>query len=87
MRGRRPSIALDWRAFRHGVDRSGVAEALDFSAIISEKRGQHFAGTHEWVFDAVEKWRVDQDAAKLFWLVGGGGTGKSVAAAELPFRI
>ena len=25
----------------HGIDRSGVAEALDFSAIIAEKRGQH----------------------------------------------
>ena len=71
----------------HGVDRSGVAEALDFSAIIAEKRGQHLPGTREWVFDAVEKWRVEQDAAKLFWLVGGGGTGKSVAAAELLARL
>jgi hypothetical protein len=71
----------------HGVDRFGVAEALDFSAIISEKRGQHLQGTREWVFDAVEKWRVDTDAAKLFWLVGGGGTGKSVAAAELLARL
>ena len=71
----------------HGVDRSSVAEALDFSAIIAEKRGQHLQGTREWVFDAVEKWRVDTDAAKLFWLVGGGGTGKSVAAAELLARL
>jgi hypothetical protein len=71
----------------HGVDRSGVAEALDLSAIIAEKRGQHLQGTREWVFDAVEKWRVDPDAAKLFWLVGGGGTGKSVAAAELLARL
>ena len=44
-------------------------KALDFSAIIADKRGQHLAGTREWVFDAVEKWRVDPDAAKLFWLV------------------
>ena len=27
------------------------------------------------------------EAAKLFWLVGGGGTGKSVAAAELLARL
>lgn len=71
----------------HGIDRSGVAEALDFSAIISEKRGQHLPGTREWVFEAVARWRVDPDSAKLFWLVGGGGTGKSVVAAELLARL
>ena len=71
----------------HGVDRSGVAEALDFSAIIAEKRGQHLPGTREWVFEAVMRWRTDPEAAKLFWLVGGGGTGKSVAAAELLARL
>ena len=64
-------------------NRSGVAEALDFSAIVNEKRGQHLPGTREWVFEAVMRWRTDPEAAKLFWLVGGGGTGKSVAAAEL----
>ena len=71
----------------HRTDRPGVAEALDFSAIIADKRGQHLKGTREWVFDAVEKWRVNPEAAKLFWLVGGGGTGKSVAAAELLARL
>ena len=71
----------------HGVDRSGVAEALDFSAIIAEKRGQHLPGTREWVFEAVMRWRTDAGSAKLFWLVGGGGTGKSVAAAELLARL
>ena len=71
----------------HGADRSGVAEALDFSAIINEKRGQHLPGTREWVFEAVLRWRTDADSAKLFWLVGGGGTGKSVAAAELLARL
>ena len=29
----------------HGTTRSSVAEALDFSAIINEKRGQHLPGT------------------------------------------
>ena len=61
----------------HGSNRSGVAEALDFSAIVNEKRGQHLPGTREWVFEAVLRWRTDADSAKLFWLVGGGGTGKS----------
>ena len=71
----------------HGTNRSRVAEALDFSAIINEKRGQHLPGTREWVFEAVLRWRTDADSAKLFWLVGGGGTGKSVAAAELLARL
>ena len=35
------------------ANRSGVAEALDFSAIVAEKRGQHLPGTREWVFEAV----------------------------------
>ena len=52
----------------HGTDRSGVAEALDFSVIIAEKRGQHLPGTREWVFEAVLRWRTDPDSAKLFWL-------------------
>ena len=71
----------------HGTNRSGVAEALDFSAIVNEKRGQHLPGTREWVFEAVLRWRTDPDSAKLFWLLGGGGTGKSVAAAELLARL
>ena len=73
---------------RDGTTRSGVAaRALIFSAIIAEKRGQHLPGTREWVFEAVLRWRTDADSAKLFWLVGGGGTGKSVAAAELLARL
>ena len=31
----------------HGTNRSCGAEALDFSAIINEKRGQHLPGTRE----------------------------------------
>ncbi|CAH0369639.1 unnamed protein product [Pelagomonas calceolata] len=71
----------------HGANCSSVASALDFSAIVNEKRGQHLPGTREWVFEAVLRWRTDADSAKLFWLVGGGGTGKSVAAAELLARL
>ena len=71
---------------RGGAHLPGV-EALNFSAIVYEKRGQHLPGTREWVFEAVMRWRTDPDSAKLFWLVGGGGTGKSVAAAELLMRL
>ena len=54
-----------------------------------EKRGQHLPGTREWVFEAVGRHRMGENVriAKLFWLVGGGGTGKSVAAAELLARL
>ena len=86
-RAQRAGISNQLYEKLHGVDRSGVAEALDFSAIIAEKRGQHLPGTREWVFEAVLRWRTDADSAKLFWLVGGGGTGKSVAAAELLARL
>ena len=79
-------LVATYPRLRGGEPLPGV-QALDFSAIIADKRGQHLAGTREWVFDAVEKWRVDTDAAKLFWLVGGGGTGKSVAAAEMLARL
>ena len=67
-RAQRAGISNQLYEKLHGVDRSGVAEALDFSAIIAEKRGQHLHGTREWVL-----WRTDPEAAKLFWLVGGGG--------------
>ena len=86
-RAKRAGISNELYEKLHGLDRSGVAEALDFSAIIAEKRGQHLPGTREWVFEAVMRWRTDPEAAKLFWLVGGGGTGKSVAAAELLARL
>ena len=81
--------AAEHPRLRGGPALPGVAKAsaLDFSAIVVEKRGQHLRGTRGWVFQAVAKWRADPDAAKLFWLVGGGGTGKSVAAAELLARL
>ena len=72
---------------RLGGERLPGVEALEFSAIVNEKGGQHLPGTREWVFEAVMRWRTDPEAAKLFWLVGGGGTGKSVAAAELLARL
>ena len=52
-RAQRAGISEQLYEKLHGIDRSGVAEALDFSAIIAEKRGQHLPGTREWVFEAV----------------------------------
>ena len=33
----------------------GGVDALDFSAIVNEKRGQHLPGTREWVFEALHR--------------------------------
>ena len=49
----------------HGSNRSCVAESLDFSALINEKRGQHLPGTREWVFEAVLRWRTDADLSLI----------------------
>ena len=57
------------------------AYLLDFSALRKEKAGQLLPGTREWIFDLVDAWLRDPGAAKLFWLMGGAGTGKSVVAA------
>ncbi|KAH8056945.1 hypothetical protein JL722_7168 [Aureococcus anophagefferens] len=35
------------------------------------------------VFDAVDDWLRSSDGSRLFWLMGGGGTGKSVSAELL----
>ena len=75
----RDAAAPAQRGLRGGAALPGV-EALDFSAIVEDKRGQHLRGTREWVFEAVDKWRRDAAAPQLFWLAGGGGTGKSVAS-------
>jgi hypothetical protein len=65
----------------------GGVDALDFWAIVNEKRGQYLPGTRECVFEAVMRWRTDPEATKLFWLVGRRRTGKTVAAAELLMRL
>lgn len=53
----------------------------DFRELLASNKARHFAGTREWLFDAVRKWlRTER---RLFWLVGGAGTGKSVVSAKL----
>jgi hypothetical protein len=59
-------------------------EAHDFSDLWHEKLAVHHAGTREWAFTEIFAWLdATSDATQLFWVMGGGGVGKSVLAAEL----
>src|SRR5689334_21926822 len=58
-----------------------ILQASDFSKLIEEKKSAHFEGTREWLFDAVRDWVCSP--RRLFWLVGGAGTGKSVVSAKM----
>ena len=62
-------------------------EAHDFTGLWHEKVAAHLAGTREWAFKEIFAWLdATSDAAQLFWLMGGGGVGKSVLTAELLHR-
>ena len=63
-------------------------EAHDFTDLYHEKIGAHLPGTREWAFKAILAWlnAAPTDTAQLFWLMGGGGVGKSVLTAELLHR-
>src|ERR1044071_8473450 len=37
----------------------------------------------QWLLEAVERWRKGDRSSRLFWLLGGPGTGKSALAAHL----
>lgn len=65
----------------------GQLKACDFAPLWKEKHQTHLMGTREWAFTAVEGWLRNPKASKLFWLTGGGGTGKSVLCAELLRRL
>ena len=60
-------------------------EAHDFTDLWREKHGAHLPGTREWAFKEIFAWlnAAPTDDAQLFWLMGGGGVGKSVLTAEL----
>lgn len=65
----------------------GALKACDFSSLVEAKQREHFPGTREWLFNEVENWLNSNDRTKrVFWLVGGGGTGKSVVSAQLMAR-
>ena len=63
-------------------------EPHDFTGLWHQKLGAHLPGTREWAFKEVFAWldAAPTDAAQLFWLMGGGGVGKSVLTAELLHR-
>ena len=70
---------------------AGRLQPHDFSEVFSEKLSAHLEGTREWAFSAVVDWLRTETAGretdKLFWLIGGGGTGKSVLFAEQLRRL
>lgn len=62
----------------------------DFTDLYQEKLAAHLAGTREWAFADIFSWLGSasaEDTVQLFWLMGGGGTGKSVLSAELLRRL
>ena len=61
----------------------GKLNAHDFTTIYIEKQAAHLEGTREWAFTEIFQWLDASASPQLFWLVGGGGTGKSVLGAEL----
>ena len=61
--------------------------AHDFSALFNEKLAAHLPGTREWAFAAIVEWLNGTSTSPLFWLMGGGGTGKSVLTATLHQRV
>ena len=74
----------------HGRLRLESAQGLwphDFSDFWHEKLVSQQAGTREWAFAEIIAWVNSTDAPQLFWLMGGGGTGKSVLTAALLDRI
>ena len=65
----------------------GKLLAHDFEALWAEKLEKHLAGTREWAFTDILVWLDKREAPQLFWLMGGGGTGKTVLTAELLRRL
>ena len=59
----------------------------DFRELWHEKKSAHLQGTREWAFAEILKWLDDPASPQLFWLMGGGGTGKMVRTAELLDRV
>jgi len=65
----------------------------DLRELVERKQSEHFRGSREWLFEEVREWvlgeREGADSGggagtkRVFWLVGGAGTGKSVVSAQL----
>lgn len=56
-------------------------QVCDLRELIEAKQREYFEGSREWLFDEVRDWVQSEE--RLFWLVGGSGTGKSVVSAQL----
>ena len=61
----------------------GTISALDFARLRREKCGLYMASTRIWLFEEIAAWIDNPGAERVFWLMGGAGTGKSVASAML----
>ena len=57
--------------------------ALCFDDLRASLTSAYMKGTRLWCFEAVKQWLGDGTSPKLFWLMGGGGTGKSVVSAQI----
>ena len=77
---RKESISLQ-------LPKSSNYVAFDFTELFHEKVSTHFDGTREWAFSLLTRWLSKQDAPRICWISGGGGTGKSVIAAEFLRRF
>lgn len=64
-----------------------VLEAVAFDIIKAAKLALYQKGTRLWVFAELAAWRKNAAGDKLFWLMGGAGTGKSVVSAVLLDRL
>lgn len=65
----------------------GVLKALNFADLEQKKCKLHMPGTREWCFNAIMTWLDNESEDWLFWLLGSGGTGKSVTFAKMLERL
>ena len=63
--------------------RLGAITSLDFSLLRREKCSLYMPHTRIWLFEEIDASLNNPDAAKLLWVMGGAGTGKSVVSAML----
>ena len=62
---------------------NGYLKPIKFEARIGQLLSKGFYG-RQWLFEAVEKWRLDTKFdSRLFWIMGAPGVGKSAFAAQL----
>ena len=72
----------------------GLPEPLDFQDLRQSILSDFMVGTRQWLFNRIDHWITTNplsssenlnpsfSTVKLFWLMGGGGTGKSVIISK-----